>query len=388
MNFNYKNTIFVRKLCHAMSKSSTVPLFSAAAVNHGIDLQAAVQRVIASQWFILGAEVKAFEKEFAEYVGAADCVSLANGTDALTLALRAVGVQAGGGVVLVANAGFYGSTAVHAIGASPIYVDVDHDSQTMAAAALEVALVEHKPKAVIVTHLYGQMADLDAIGALCKAHGVALIEDCAQAHGAMRNGARVGSIGDIAAFSFYPTKNLGALGDGGAVTTSNIALADAVRVLRQYGWSHKYEVTTPFGCNSRLDEMQAAILREKLPHLDRQNALRRQIAERYNAAFAGLPLKLPMSIADDYVAHLYVVRTDQRASLASYLKERGVSSDIHYPIADHLQRAYPAAVVTGLTVTLESCGTVLSLPCFPGLTATDIDWVISCVQGFFAEAQA
>src|SRR5512140_3101348 len=350
-----------------MSQAGPIPLFSAALVNQDIDLAGAVSRVLASNSFILGQEVAQFESEFAAHVGVSHCVTVANGTDALELALRAVGVMPGTSVVCVANAGFYGSTAVNLVGAAPRYVDVDETTLTMCPQALAQAL-EKRPAAVIVTHLYGQLADIERIASLCRARAVPLIEDCAQAHGALRGGKRAGSFADIACFSFYPTKNLGAIGDGGAVVTQDQRLAGQVRVSRQYGWSEKYQVTQLGGRNSRLDELQAAILREKLPHLDRQNAQRRVIAAHYNRAFAGLPLQLPSSEGDDFVAHLYVVRSAQRQALRVHLLERGVATDVHYPIADSRQPAWQdCRIPEPLPVTEAACASVLSLPCFPGM---------------------
>jgi dTDP-4-amino-4,6-dideoxygalactose transaminase len=243
-----------------------------------------------------------------------------------------------------------------------------------------------KPKAVIVTHLYGQLADIEKLVALCHQTNVPLIEDCAQAHGAARNGKRAGSFGDIGCFSFYPTKNLGALGDGGAVVTQNSGLAARIRSLRQYGWSQKYTVTLSEGRNSRLDEMQAAILREKLPHLDRWNAQRREISRQYSEAFAELPVCCPSSTAEDYVAHLYVLRLENRAAFREFLKGQGIATDIHYPIPDHLQPAYAnAQTCGGMRITETACASVVSLPCFPGLLESEIAIVIDAVRGFFAQ---
>jgi dTDP-4-amino-4,6-dideoxygalactose transaminase len=368
-----------------MSKDSRIALFSAAAVNQGIDLQGAVNRVLASNSFILGPEVVAFEAEFASHVGVAQCVSVANGTDALELALRAVDVAPGDSVVCVANAGFYSSTAVHLTGATPLYVDVDPATLTMSTPALAQAL-EQRPAAVIATHLYGQLADIENIARLCRDRGAPLIEDCAQAHGAQHAGRRAGSFADIACFSFYPTKNLGAIGDGGAVVTRDERLAGRVRALRQYGWSEKYRVTRFGGRNSRLDELQAAVLREKLPHLDRQNEQRRAIARRYNRAFDGAPLRLPSSVGDDFVAHLYVVRSAQRQALRMHLLERGVATDVHYPIADSLQPAWQGRRGTELLpVTEAACASVLSLPCYPGMTDEQVEHVIGSMLSFFPD---
>lgn len=368
--------------------NALIPLFSAAAVNADPHIAKAIHRVLERHWYVLGEEVVGFEAEFAHYIGTRHCISVANGTDALQLALRALGVKSGDYVVTAANAGFYASTAIHAIGAIPVYVDVEEATLTLSPVALEQVLFSHSPAAVVVTHLYGQMADISRIVALCQLIGVAVVEDCAQAHGAqiIANGVgrKAGTWGDVATFSFYPTKNLGALGDGGAVVTSSDALAGRVRALRQYGWAEKYQVEVPGGCNSRLDEIQAAILRVKLPYLNKNNVLRRRIAERYNAAFESLPLDCPPCVAEDCVAHLYVVRTPRRDALRVHLKALGIASDIHYPIPDHWQKGYPCTQQTyPLTVTEGASASVLSLPCYPGLPDEAVDRVIAAVVSFF-----
>jgi dTDP-4-amino-4,6-dideoxygalactose transaminase len=363
-----------------------IPLFSASAANAGLDLASAVRRVIDSHWYVLGQEVTAFEQEFAAYVGTSECVSVANGTDALELGLLALGVSRGDRVACVANAGFYGSTALHAIGAQPIYVDIDPASSNMCAASFEEVLAG-RPKAVIVTHLYGRMADIETLGRMAREAGVAVVEDCAQSHGARRNGRVSGSLGDIGCFSFYPTKNLGALGDGGAVTCRDAELAGRLKTLRQYGWSTKYAVSTPHGRNSRLDEMQAAVLRAKLPLLDGWNTERRRIAARYHEGLSKLPLDLPGPIGEDFVAHLYVLRlreTGQRQPLRAHLQAHGVATDVHYPIPDHRQTAYPApAAGPSLDATERACERVLTLPCFPGMSDEQVGQVIEAVRSFF-----
>lgn len=365
-----------------------IPLFCAASANAGLDLRGAIDAVLDSHNFILGSKVRAFEQAYASYQRTDHCVSVANGSDALELALRALGIGVPARVVTVANAGFYASTAVHAVGARPLYVDVTEDTLTLCPDALAQALaLAPKPAAVIATHLYGQMANMPAIAALCANAGVALIEDCAQAHGAELQGKKAGAWGDLACLSFYPTKNLGALGDGGAVLTANAALADRLRQLRQYGWSDKYHVDIPGGRNSRLDELQAAVLLAKLPQLDAHNAWRRRVAARYSAALAGLPLRCPAPPGPDFVAHLYVLRTAQRDALAQHLQAQAVGFGLHYPVADHLQRAYPGAACCGpLTVTQQACAQVLSLPCYPGLSDADVDRVSAAVRSFFARA--
>lgn len=362
----------------------SVPLFSAHAANAGIDIRSAVARVIDSHWYVMGREVTAFEQEFATYCGTAHCISLGNGTDALELGLRALGVAAGDEVVTVANAGFYGSTACRLIGAEPRYIDIDPMSLTMCPRALEQLLSSARPKAIIATHLYGQLADIEAIVAVADRAGVPVIEDCAQSHGARRGGRMAGSFGALGTYSFYPTKNLGALGDGGAVVTGDRVVASRIAQLRQYGWGSKYSVDVPVGRNSRLDEMQAAILREKLPSLDGWNAQRREIAQRYNAAFTGHDMLLPPAAGEDYVAHLYVVRVPDREGFREHLKQHGIATDVHYPIADYAQAAYRDRVGTvSLEQTERACRTVVTLPCYPGLQPQDVDRVIGAALSYF-----
>lgn len=368
-----------------------IPLFCAQTVNAEFDLITPMQRVVESHWYVLGKETESFEKEFAAYVGVAHCVGLGNGTDALELALKALEIGPGDVVACAANAGFYGSTAIHLVGATPLYVEIGPHRLAVCPVRLEKqlhALQEAQqplPKAMIVTHLYGQAGPIEGLVKVAKQFGVAIVEDCAQAHGARVAGKKVGSFGDIACFSFYPTKNLGALGDGGAVCSNNTALIERVRQLRQYGWSTKYTVSVPGGRNSRLDELQAAVLRTKLPKLDRNNAQRRAIAVRYNTAFSQIAgLTLPVSVGDDYVAHLYVVRTPQRDALAKHLKALGVATDVHYPLADTAQPAYPAQ--PALPISEAACEQVLSLPCYPGMTQEQVDTVIDAVKTFFISA--
>lgn len=366
------------------TRISTVPFFSPSGAAFGVDLLACVQRVIDSGWYVLGPHVREFEAAFARFVGVEHAVGVGNGTDALTLALRALGVGSGQRVVTVANAGCYASTAIHQLGAEPVYVDVDADRLTMAPQALAQALAAAPAAAVVVTHLYGQMADMPPLIALCDAAGVPLIEDAAQAHGAVLDGRPAGSWGALGCFSFYPTKNLGALGDGGAVVTGDAALAERLRALRLYGWAQKYEVTVPGGVNSRLDELQAAVLLAKLPHLAAANAARRAIAARYQAAFADLPLICPRPAGADHAMHLYAVRTPARAALQSHLAAAGVACDVHYPYADHRQRVSSGRAVPDLPVTDAACAQVLSLPCYPGLGPEQVQQVVDAVRRFFS----
>ncbi len=343
------------------------------------ELSAAFDRVIRSGRYILGEACEAFEADFARYVGARHCIGVANGTDALELALRALGVGPGARVATVANAGMYGTTAILAIGATPVFIDIDPQTLNMAPQALAAA---GKVDAVLVTHLYGRMADLPGLTA--AARGAAIVEDCAQAHGAALQGRAAGSWGDAACFSFYPTKNLGALGDGGAVVTSDPDLATRIRRLRQYGWSSRYHAELPGGRNSRLDEIQGAALGVMLPLLDGWNARRRQIAQRYNAAFAESGLGLPSGGEGEHVFHLYVLRSRARDALKASLSAAGVAVDIHYPLPDYRQPAVTAVVASTapLPETERAVTEILTIPCFPELTDLEVDAVIAAVRSF------
>lgn len=371
-----------------INAKKNIPLFNAQRVNENYNFLDAAERVLKSWWYILGEEVANFESEYADYLKVRHCVSVANGTEALEIALKSVGVAQGDIVAVVANGGFYSSTAVYAVGSNPIYVDIDPDSLTMSSKSFSETL-EYKPKAVIITHLYGQLApEIEEIVDIAKKHNIKVIEDCAQAHGARFNGKQAGTFGDIACFSFYPTKNLGALGDGGAITTNEDSYAVNARQLRQYGWSHKYHVDRQGGTNSRLDELQAAFLRVKLPKLDDANQLRRNIAKKYNEAFNKLPLIIPGRVDESFVAHLYVIRTERRNELALYLKEHGIGCDIHYPVADHMQTGFkPQFKCDNLSITEAACATTLTLPCYPGLPDSDIDYIIATICEFFSEGQ-
>ncbi|WP_293187315.1 DegT/DnrJ/EryC1/StrS family aminotransferase [Ottowia sp.] len=367
--------------------SPAVPFFSPRGAAFGVDLGVCLQGVVDSGWYVLGPNVREFEQAFARYVGVGHAVGVANGTDALALALRALGIGPGQRVATVANAGCYASTAIAQVGAVPCFVDVDEGSLTLSPDRLRATLRDGPVGAVILTHLYGRMGEASAIAALCRQAGVPLIEDCAQAHGAVRAGRQAGAWGAVACFSFYPTKNLGALGDGGAVLTDDTALAERLRALRQYGWARKYEVALAGGVNSRLDELQAAVLLAKLPRLDAANAERRAIATRYGAAFADLPLACPPLPGEDDVAHLYVVRTPRRAELQAHLAARGIASDVHYPVPDHRQPVRAGQAAPDLPVTEAACAEVLSLPCYPGLTPAQAEQVVGAVRGFFDQAR-
>lgn len=361
--------------------SDLIPVYSAEHVDRDVDVLAALARVTTQHQYILGPEVERFERAFADHCQVTDCVAVANGTDAIELALAGVGVGPGSRVALVANAGYYGSAAVRSLGATPHYVDVDEDTLTMSVEGFQAALAE-PIDAVIVTHLYGRMAAVEQLVQLARAASVPLIEDCAQAHGAARDGRRVGSFGSAGCFSFYPTKNLPGAGDAGAVVTNDSTLAARIRSLRQYGWGTKYHVDTSGGRNSRMDELQAAVLTDRLPWLDEWNTQRRSIANRYVAAFSAHPIALPR-LGEDHVAHLFVLLTDRRDELRQSLLNDNIATDVHYPVPDHKQPAY-RGFTDSLPVTERACGRVSTLPCFPGMTAEQVERVIAAVHRFFA----
>ncbi|MGE7138642.1 DegT/DnrJ/EryC1/StrS family aminotransferase [Luteibacter sp. NPDC031894] len=341
-------------------------------------LEKVAAEVISSGYFVLGPNVKAFENEFAAWCGVSDCVSVANGTEALELGLRSLGVTSGKSVAVVGNAAMYGTTAVLACDAEPVFVDIDPVTCTMDPNALEVILATRRIDVVIVTHLYGRLADMPAFTALADKYGFAIFEDCAQAHGARdAQGKKAGSFGSAASFSFYPTKNLGALGDGGAVTTNDAGIADTLRKLRQYGWSAKYSNELSGGRNSRLDEIQAAFLRVMLPSLDAWNARRREIANRYSDGIRHARIGVPPQGGDEFVGHLYVVHTEDRTGLQSHLAASGVKSEVHYPVPDYRQPLFAGQFSsTSLPNTDLSCASVLTLPCFPELTDDEVTRVI------------
>jgi dTDP-3-amino-2,3,6-trideoxy-4-keto-D-glucose/dTDP-3-amino-3,4,6-trideoxy-alpha-D-glucose/dTDP-2,6-dideoxy-D-kanosamine transaminase len=345
----------------------------------------AAAKVIRSGWYVLGSECQAFEQEFASYLGVPFVIGMANGTDTLEMSMRAVGVTQGVQVAVAANAGFYACTALLAIGAMPVFVDVDPETHLISPRTLEAALKANpNTKCVVVTHLYGLLAEMDGIVALTKPRGIRVVEDCAQAHGARRSGRIAGTFGDVASFSFYPTKNLGAVGDGGAVCTSDAAIAEAVKQRRQYGWSSKYVVQTLGSRNSRLDEIQASMLRVKLPSLDAANARRRAIANAYSEGIKNPKVKTPPQRGEESVAHLYVVECEARDDLARHLASKQIGVDVHYPVPDHKQPALRGSGVeeVSLPVTERLCRQVLTLPCYPALTASDVAEVVAAVNAW------
>ena len=352
------------------------------------EIDDAVARVLSSGWYILGNELRAFEAEFASWLGVPAVVGCGNGTDAIALALRGLGIGPGSTVVTVSHTAVATVAAIEMAGATPLLVDIDPVHYTLDPDALQAVLESPPPglppiRAVIPVHLYGQPADLDRIIPLCRTHGIALIEDCAQAHGARLHGRRVGTFGDAATFSFYPTKNLGALGDGGAVAVSNPELGARIAALRQYGWKKHY-ISDETGINSRLDEVQAAILRVKLAHLDKQNARRRAIAADYTAALPS-SWEAPIQRAGvEHVFHLYVVRIENRDAAQADLRGLGVGAGIHYPVPVHLQPAYKGRVRLwdGCRETEKASATILSLPLYPELTDTQVETVCKAFGHF------
>ncbi len=354
------------------------------------ELEAAMARVLRHGWYILGKEVRAFEQEFAHYCGVAHAVGVANGTDALYLALAALKIGPGDEVITVANAGSYQVMAILQTGARPVLVDNDPHTHTLDPHQLEPAITP-RTRAILPVHLYGRLADMPTIGAIAARHALAVVEDAAQAHGAWMadipgHPRKAGAWGTCAAFSFYPTKNLGAIGDGGAVVTDNAALAEQVRQLRQYGWSNKYVTTEQGGRNSRLDELQAALLRIKLRYLDAANAARRERAAWYAELLAGTPLNLPGAVPG-HVYHLYAIESDQRDALQSYLTAAGIGNDIHYPLPAHCHPAYAHlnCLAGTLPQTERQARRILSLPLFPELTCTEVEQVAAAVHAWTSE---
>jgi dTDP-4-amino-4,6-dideoxygalactose transaminase len=348
-------------------------------------IQAAVLNVVAHGKYILGPEVEAFEKGFAQMVGAKHAIGVSTGLDALRLALEAAGVKAGDEVIVPGNTFIATALAVSALGAVPVLVDCDPVTYNIDVSLIR-PVVTKKTRAIIPVHLYGQAADMDAVTAVAAEFNLKVIEDACQAHGTRYKGRGCGAIGDLGCFSFYPGKNLGAMGDGGLVTTSDEALAAAVRHRRSYGEAKKYHHMVK-GLNARLDTMQAAILNVKLPRLEASNAGRRRAARAYAKGLAGIPqVAAPAMPADElaHIYHLYVIRTPRRDELQAFLNTKGIQSGIHYPIPIHLQPAYAELASSGsrLPVTTKVAGEIVSLPMFPELTDAQIERVCAAIAEF------
>jgi dTDP-4-amino-4,6-dideoxygalactose transaminase len=353
---------------------------------HGTEISAAIQRVLDSGWYLLGEEVSSFEREFADYCGTKHCLGVANGLDALILILmayRELGVMAEGDEVIVpANTYIASILAISRAGLKPVLVEPDERTYNIDPNLIEAAITE-KTKAIMAVHLYGQCADMDPICAIAKKHGLKVIEDAAQAHAATYRGRMTGSLGDAAGFSFYPGKNLGALGDGGAVTTSDDQLAEAIRALRNYGSHQKYHNKYK-GMNSRLDEIQAAILRVKLKALDEDTDKRRQVAQCYLDSLSAIShsqLVLPyVATYGEPAWHLFVVRLKERDALAAHLQQAGIQTMIHYPIPPHHQAAYPEFSGYSLPMTEAIHREVLSLPISPVMAQDEVVQVVRVLQ--------
>ena len=357
------------------------------------EIDAAVARALNSGWYILGQEGAAFEHEYGAWLGEGQgggmrAVGCANGTDAIALILRGMGIGEGATVVTVSHTAVATVAAIEMAGCTPLLLDIDPDTYCMDADELAAVLNDPPPgippiRAVVAVHIYGHPCDLNPMLEVCAAAGVPLIEDCAQAHGARLDGRMIGTIGHASAFSLYPTKNLGALGDGGVLATADLELAERIGAIRQYGWRERY-VSSLVGVNSRLDEIQAAILRVKLPHLDAGNARRRAIAAAYDTALEGSPFTPPArGPGIEHVFHQYVLRSPERAATMARLKAEGVGTGIHYPVPVHEQSAYAGRTALGPAACAETSRAateVFSLPMYPELSDTQVEHICGALR--------
>jgi dTDP-4-amino-4,6-dideoxygalactose transaminase len=352
---------------------------------HEREIRAALDRVLASGWYVLGKEVQAFEAEFAAFLGVHHAIGVASGTDAVALALSCCGVRPGDEVITVSHSAVATVAAIEQIGAVPVFADIDPITRCIDPELIH-ALVSPRTRALVPVHIYGQPAPMPRIMEIAAQFGLKVVEDCAQAHGAEIGGKKVGSFGDAAAFSFYPTKNLGAIGDGGAVVTGSDLVAADCRARREYGWQERYISFFP-GVNSRLDELQAGVLRAKLPHLASDNARRREIAARYSAALDGIALFPPATVPDTlHAMHLYVLETAQPDLLQAHLAAAGVGSARHYPAAIHQQPAYRGRIRGGdqLSATEALCRRIVTLPLYPELSEAQVARVCSALSSYRA----
>lgn len=348
------------------------------------DLDAAYNQVLDRSYFIQGEECTKFEEEFAAYCGAKYCIGVATGLDALWLILKAMGIGKGDEVIVPSNTYIATALAVSFVGAKPVFVEPTIETYNIDVTKIEEKINENT-KAIIAVHLQGRAADMDAVNEIAKKYNLKVIEDAAQAHGTKYKGRKVGTLSDAAGFSFYPGKNLGALGDGGCVVTNDKELADKVRALGNYGSDYKYHHIYK-GTNSRLDEMQGAFLRVKLPHLDKWNADRKRIAEKYLREITNPLIKLPLASNDEYehIYHVFVIRCDKRDELEKYLNENGIGTVKHYPIPMHLQEAYKELGLQqgDLPIAEEISNTVLSIPMYYGMTDEEVGYVIEVLNKF------
>ena len=349
------------------------------------EIDVAIQDVLQKGRYILGEETAKLEEEFSAYIGVEYGVGVGSGTEALHLALAACGVSRGDEVITVSHTAVATVAAIELTGAQPVLVDIEPDYYTLNPDSL-AEVVNAKTKAIIPVHLYGQPANLEPILEISKRHNLYVIEDCSQAHGAIYQGKRVGAWSHMACFSFYPTKNLGALGDGGMVVTNDDALAAKVRLLREYGWQEKFKSEVA-GWNSRLDEIQSAVLRVKLKHLEKDNNQRRQWATLYREGLMSWDVALPKVRSDStHVYHQFVVRSSRRDALQKFLGDRGIGAQIHYPMAVHQQPAYcnRLGISTDLANTEKAVQEILSLPMYPELTKGEVEKIVGTVRAFFS----
>jgi dTDP-4-amino-4,6-dideoxygalactose transaminase len=357
-----------------------IPFLSLVPQSDATDVRAAIDRVIASGWFVLGPEVEAFESEFAAAAGAACAVGVASGTDAIALTLRALDIGPGDEVITTPVSAAYSAVAVMMAGARPVFADVDPATLTIDPARIEAA-IGPRTRAILPVHLYGQAADMIAIEGIAARHHLLIVEDCCQAHLATSTGRPVGSIGVAGAFSFYPTKNLGALGDGGAVVTGDRGLAERIKHLRNGGQTDRYVHAEP-GAHSRLDELQAAILRARLPFLRGWTDRRRQIAAQYRDALGRAPVALLAERDAGHVYHLFVVKSSVRGDLQAHLAAHGVETRVHYPVPIPRQPAVAAANPDDCPIAARACLEIFSLPLHPGMREQDISDVAAAVNAF------
>ncbi|MCI7411929.1 DegT/DnrJ/EryC1/StrS aminotransferase family protein [Helicobacter bilis] len=360
-----------------------IPFLDVKAINLRFknELELAMKKVLESGWYILGEKNRAFEKAFAEYCGIEHCIGCGNGLDALRLSIKALGLGESDEIIVPANTYIASILAISDNGCKPIFVEPSLQTYNVDVEKIESAITPNT-KAILVVHLYGQVVEMQKVWELAQKHKLAIIEDCAQAHGAIYQGKRVGTLGDVAGFSFFPGKNLGALGDGGAVTTKHKEVAEKVRALGNYG-SHKKYVNLYKGLNSRLDELQAAILEIKLKHLDSDNESRRKIAKFYRENITNTKIILPECVSEEgHAWHLFVVRCEERERFQAYLKDNGIETIIHYPIPPHKQVAYKEYNHLSLPITEKIHREVLSLPISPVMSKEQAERVVSVINEF------
>lgn len=341
----------------------------------------AIQRVLESGWFIFGEELEGFEKEFSQYIGAKYGVGVNSGSDALFLALKALGIGEGDEVITVSHTFISTVDAIGRNGTKPVFVDIDPDTYCIDVTKIEQAITD-KTKAILPVHLYGHPANMDPIMEIARKYNLFVIEDACQAHGTEYKGKKVGSIGDLGCFSFYPAKNLGAYGDGGMIVTNNKELADKLRMLRNYGQPQKHYHDF-VGVNSRLAEIQAAILRVKLKHLDEWNESRRKVANLYNECLESFGVIIPVEKKyAKHVYHLYVIRCKERDKVKQYLLKNGIQTQVHYPIPVHKQKAYSDSGGNAqLPITEKICSEILSLPIYPSLKDKELEYIANTIKG-------